>query len=314
MSWSGLPEPLRYAILGVGGILVTASLLVHALTLVKPEKDWKELRLRVRTWWIMSAVFFAALAFNRMGTLIFFAFLSYLALKEFLSMIPTRRSDRRVLFWAYLAIPVQYLWIGMDWYGMFLVFIPVYMFLFLAMRTVLIQETDGFLKAVGTLHWGLMVCVYSLSHGAWLALLKPTNGAHGGGLGLLLMLVFLTQFNDVSQYVWGRTLGRTPALPKVSPKKTIEGLLGGVATTITLSVLLAPRFTLLTKSESLMAGLIIGFGGFIGDVVISAVKRDLHLKDSGALLPGHGGILDRVDSLFFTTPLFFHFVKYLDRF
>jgi phosphatidate cytidylyltransferase len=314
MSWSSLPEPLRYAILGVGAILVVASGLVALLTLLKPAKDFSELKLRVRTWWIMSAVFFGALAFNRIGILCFFAFLSFLALKEFLSMIPTRRADRRVLFWAYLAIPLQYLWIGMDWYGMFLVFIPVYMFLFLAMRTVLIQETDGFLKAVGTLHWGLMVSVYALSHGAWLALLKPTNGVHGGGLGLLLMLVFLTQFNDVSQYIWGRLFGRTPALPKVSPKKTMEGLLGGVATTITLAVLLAPHFTLLTRSESLMAGLIIGFGGFIGDVVISAVKRDLHLKDSGALLPGHGGILDRVDSLFFTTPLFFHFVKYLDRY
>ncbi|MBL0209564.1 MAG: phosphatidate cytidylyltransferase [Holophagaceae bacterium] len=314
MSWSNLPEPLRYAILGVGSILVAASLLVASLAVLRPTKDFSELKLRVRTWWIMSAVFLGALAFNRIGILCFFAFLSFLALKEFLSMIPTRRADRRVLFWAYLAIPLQYLWIGMDWYGMFLVFIPVYMFLFLAMRTVLIQETDGFLKAVGTLHWGLMVSVYALSHGAWLALLKPTYGVHGGGLGLLLMLVFLTQFNDVSQYIWGRTLGRTPALPKVSPKKTLEGLLGGVATTVTLAVLLAPRFTLLTKSESLMAGLIIGFGGFIGDVVISAVKRDLHLKDSGQLLPGHGGILDRVDSLFFTTPLFFHFVKYLDRF
>jgi phosphatidate cytidylyltransferase len=308
---------------GVFGILVVASVLLAVLRRVKPELQLAEVRLRVRTWWVMAGVFALALVFDRTVSLVFFAFLSFLALKEYLSLIPTRRVDREVLFWAYLAIPIQYLWIGMEWYGMFIIWIPVYMFLFLPMRMVLLGETGGFLRAAGTLHWGLMTMVFSISHVAFLLVLRqpsaavavrsPTEGpaAALGGPALVLYLVFLTQFNDVAQFLWGKALGRHKVVPKVSPNKTWEGLLGGVLTTVALAVLLAPWLTPLARGEALLAGVIIGLGGFLGDIIISALKRDLGIKDSGALLPGHGGILDRIDSLTYTAPLFFHYVFYL---
>ena len=313
--WAGVagrvPPAVAWALVGVFALLVVASLAVWLLHRWKPQHDWTELTQRVRTWWVMAGVFAVAMLLSRRVSLAFFAFVSFLALKEYLSLIPTRRADRRVLFWAYLAIPVQYLWIDMRWYGMFIIFIPVYAFLLLPMRMVLIGETSGFLRAAGTLHWGMMATVFSVSHVAFLLMLPAAVNPRGGGPGLVLYLVFLTQFNDVAQYLWGKSLGRHKAIPKVSPGKTVEGLLGGVATTLALAVLLAPLLTPLTRLESVIAGLLIGLGGFVGDVVISALKRDLGIKDSGSLLPGHGGILDRIDSLTYTAPLFFHFVWYL---
>ncbi|HTQ80266.1 MAG TPA: phosphatidate cytidylyltransferase [Thermoanaerobaculia bacterium] len=305
-----------WALAGIFSLLVLATVAVALLRRLKPQADFSELHLRVRTWWIMAGVFALALTLSRRVSLAFFAFVSFLALKEFLSLIPTRRADRLVLFWAYLAIPIQYFWIDQRWYGMFIVFIPVYAFLLLPMQMVLIGETSGFLRAAGTLHWGLMATVFSISHVAFLLILPRTVNPHGGGPGLVLYLVFLTQFNDVAQYIWGRTLGgsggggRHKVIPRVSPGKTVEGLVGGVLTTVVLAWLLAPRLTPLSAPESIAAGLLLGLGGFVGDVVISALKRDLKIKDSGTLLPGHGGILDRIDSLSYTAPLFFHFVWY----
>lgn len=297
--------------LAIFALLVVATLIVAALGRWRPALDLEELRLRVRSWWVMVAVFTLAIVVSRNLSILFFAFVSFLALKEYLSLIPTRRADRGVLFWAYLAIPVQYYWVYDEWYGMFIVFIPVYVFLFLPLRMVLIGETSGFLRAAGTLHWGIMVTVFGISHLAYLLVMPAAaRNPNGGGAGLLLYLVLLTQLNDVAQYVWGRLFGRHPVIPRVSPKKTVEGLLGGVATTLVLAVVLAPHLTQLTRLQSVAAGLIFGVGGFVGDVVISALKRDLGIKDSGALLPGHGGILDRIDSLTYTAPVFFHVVRY----
>ncbi|HXO42459.1 MAG TPA: phosphatidate cytidylyltransferase [Thermoanaerobaculia bacterium] len=313
LEWAGqqVSPVVAWALAGIFAILLVATAAVWALGRLRPAADWTELRQRVRTWWIMAAVFALAMVLSRRVSLVFFAFVSFLALKEYLSLIPTRRADRSVLLWAYLAIPLQYLWIDMRWYGMFIVFIPVYAFLLLPMRMVLIGETEGFLRAAGTLHWGLMATVFSLSHVAFLLVLPGNLNPHGGGPGLVLFLVFLTQFNDVAQYLWGRTLGRHKVIPKVSPGKTVEGLLGGLLTTLLLAWLLAPWLTPLTGREALVAGAVIGLGGFMGDVVISALKRDLGIKDSGTLLPGHGGILDRIDSLSYTAPLFFHLFWYL---
>jgi len=179
------------------------------------------------------------------------------------------------------------------------------------MCMVLIGVTDGFLRAAGTLHWGLMATVFSISHVAFLLVVPAAVNPNGGGPALVLYLVFLTQFNDVAQFLWGKSLGRHKVVPTVSPGKTVEGLLGGLATTTVLAVVLAPYLTPLTRGWAICADVIIGLSGFIGDVVISALKRDLGVKDSGDLLPGHGGILDRIDSLTYTAPLFFHFVYYL---
>lgn len=302
---------VAWALIGILGILVVASLIVVVLKIARPQKDIGELVARVKSWWMMVVIFSIAMAISPTVSIVFFAFLSFMALKEFLSLVPTRRADRRVLFWAYLAIPVQYLWVWQHWYGMFIIFIPVYVFLLLPTRMILIGETSGFLRALGTLHWGMMTMVFCLSHVAYLLVLSADRNPMGGGAGLVLYLVFLTQFNDVMQYTWGKLLGRNKIIPKVSPNKTWQGFVGGVLTTAILAALLGPWLTPLSIREAITAGVIIGAGGFVGDVIISALKRDIGVKDSGSLLPGHGGLLDRLDSLFYTAPLFFHFVYYL---
>ncbi len=296
---------------GIFAILIISSILVIVLQRKNPDKDYTELSQRVRSWWVMVFVFTLAIVLNKTISLLFFALISFLALKEYLSLIPTRRADRRVLFWAYLTVPIQYLWVANAWYGMFIIFIPVYVFLFLPTRMMLIGETKDFLRAAGTLHWGVMMTVFSLSHMAFLLMLPAAKNPSAGGAGLVLFLVFLTQFNDVAQYTWGKLFGKRPIVPAVSPKKTWEGFGGGVATSILCALLLAPLLTPLSFLQAAFAGLLISAGGFIGDVIISSVKRDIGVKDSGHLLPGHGGILDRIDSLTYTAPLFFHYIYYL---
>jgi len=306
----GVDPVVVRAIAGVLVLLVVASAIAWFLRRIRPRHDFRELVSRIRSWWIMAGVFALAMVLDRTISLAFFGLISFLALKEYLSLIPTRRADRRVLLWAYLSIPVQYLWIGYEWYGLFVIWIPVYAFLFLPLRMVLIGETTGFLRAAGTLHWGLVTTVFSISHLAALLIFPDAGNPHGGGPALVLFLVFLTQFNDVAQYIWGKSLGRHKVAPTVSPGKTLEGVLGGLATTTVLAWLLAGYLTPLDTRESLIAGVMISLGGFIGDIVMSALKRDLGVKDSGSMLPGHGGILDRLDSLTYTAPLFFHFVYY----
>jgi phosphatidate cytidylyltransferase len=296
---------------GLYVILVVASASVLWLHWRAPEKDRTELVQRIRSWWLIVSIFTVAMIMSRNVSVAFFAFVSFLALKEYLSIVPTRRADRRVLFWAYLSIPLQYYWVAQAWYGMFIVFIPVYVFLLLPLRMMIIGETKEFLRAAGTLHWGIMTLVFGISHIAYLLVLPEAKNPNAAGAGLVLFLVFLTQFNDVAQYVWGKMLGQHKIIPKVSPNKTWEGFLGGVATTTLLSVLLAEWLTPMSWKVAIAAGLLISIAGFIGDVTISALKRDIGLKDSGSMLPGHGGILDRIDSLTYTAPLFFHFIYYL---
>ena len=275
------------------------------------ESDPKsELRQRVRSWWFMIGIFTFAMVTDRVISTIFLGLIVYLALKKYLSLIPTRRIDSFVLLWAYLAIPVQFYWAYIGWYGMFIVFIPVWMFLFMPILMALMGETKGFLAAVGTLSWGLMMTVFSLSHTAMLLGLGPTVSAAAGGAGLLLFLVVATQFNDVVQFVTGKLWGNRPIVPTVSPKKTWEGFLGGIGATTVLAAVMGPFLTEMDWRWSAMAGAMIAAAGFCGDINISAMKRDLGVKDASHLIPGHGGILDRVDSLTYAAPVFFHFYFY----
>lgn len=307
-------QMLLYAAFGaLVALLIVASATTAVLKRRHPDRNYVELRLRIRTWWWIVLPFAAALILRPRLTIVLVGLISFLAFKEYLSLVGTRRADRRVLLWAYLAIPLQYWWVWTGWYGMFIIFIPIYLFLFLPMRMVIVGDTHHFLRSASTLHWGMMTAVFSLSHIAFLINLPSLSGGtylHTGTMYVFYLLV-LTQLNDVAQYLWGKCLGRRKVIPKVSPNKTVEGLLGGVLTTTLLAWLLAPLFTPFTPVQALLVGLMIGVAGFVGDVVMSAVKRDIGVKDSGALLPGHGGILDRLDSLTYTAPLFFHVLHYL---
>ncbi len=305
-----MPKNIILILAAVYCLLLFSEIVVRILIKYKPARNFSELKARVHSWWIMAAIFTIALIVHKNVSIVFLAIVSFLALKEYFTLVPTRRADRRVIFWAYLTIPLQYYFAGISWYGMFLIFIPVYMFLAIPIRMIIAGETKSFLKSVGIIHWGLMSTVYCLSHATFLLNLPLNINPVAGGAGLLLFLVLMTQLNDVAQYFFGKLFGKHKVVPTISPGKTMEGLLGGIVATTCLSVLIAPYLTPLTTMRAAFVGLILSLSGFIGDVNMSAIKRDIGVKDSGTLIPGHGGILDRIDSLLYTAPLFFHYIYY----
>ena len=289
-------------------LIILAIILTVATLLIYFKFPTKELKDRVNSWWYILGFFAIGIMLNQTFAMFFFGFLSFLALKEYFTLIPSRQTDRRIMFYAYMAIPFQYYFAGIGWYGMFIIWIPVYLFLLLPFRQVLIGDTKGFLENTSRVQWGLMMFVFSLSHLAYMLTLEPINGI--GGKELVLYLVMLTAFNDVLQYLWGKSFGKHKIIPKVSPNKTVEGFVGAFFTIMFLAWVFS-FLTPFTTLEALLAGAIISAFGFVGDVVVSMIKRDIGVKDSGNLIPGHGGVLDRIDSLVYTAPLFFHFVYYL---
>lgn len=320
MTFEHLSPATRWVFLAVLVALVASSAATVWLQRRAPDHDYRELRARVRTWWVIVALFALAMVLSRGGAILFFALVSWLALREYLTLVPPRLADRRIIWWAYLCVPLQYLWIYLEWYGVFIIFIPVYAFLFFPARLVLSGQTEGFIQSTSAIHWGLMTTVYCLSHAAYLFVLEPGansrwlpttgNEAHTAAAGpaLLLFLILLTELNDIFQFLWGKSFGSVRLAPKVSPGKTVAGFVGGVATTTALAAAIGPWLTFMDWTHALWGGLLIGLAGVAGDLSISAIKRDLGVKDSGHSLPGHGGILDRVDSLTYTAPLFFHYV------
>jgi phosphatidate cytidylyltransferase len=267
------------------------------------------LNARMGAWWAMCAVVFAALVVGPTATIALFGVLSFLALREFITLAPTRRADHHTLFWAFfVVVPLQYWFVAMPWYGMFSVFIPVWVFLFVSIRGTLSGDHRGYLERTAKIQWGLMICVYCVSHIPALLMLD-IPGYEGRDVELVLFLLVVAQLSDVFQYVWGKLLGRHRIAPHLSPNKTWEGFIGGVATATAIGAALwwmtpfAPREA---------AGMAFGITamGFAGGVVMSAIKRDAGIKDFGATLAGHGGILDRIDSLCFSAPVLFHLVRF----
>ena len=305
-----MPINLQYALWGIVAVLVLGTLAILLKTQIAASADDRELWLRMQSWWIMAGLFVLAIALGHLATIALLCLVSVLALKEYFSIIQVRAADNPLLYLAYIAAVVQFFLVWLGSFSLFLIFIPVCLFLILPLCMMIKGETQGFLNAVASLQWGLMATVFLLSHAAYLLVLPMTN-ASAGNAGLLLFLLFLTQFNDVLQYVWGRCLGKTSIVPNISPSKTLAGFVGGVSTTIVLAWLLAPYLTPFKWQQALAAGALIGLGGFVGDVLISAIKRDIGLKNTSNLIPGHGGILDRIDSLIFTAPMFFYFVYFL---
>lgn len=309
-GWFYSTSPVVQMGLIIFGLLLVSSLAVRGMALAKPEGDFTELGQRIRSWWFMAGFFWLSMVIHPKASIVLFAFMSFLALKEYFTLVHTRIEDHRVLFWAFLAIPLQYWWVNIQWEAVFLIFIPVYMFLFIPARLLMTGNAQGMLASMSKIHWGLMAFVFCLSHVAYLMTLPILPGISGGGKALVLYLVFLTEINDIAQYIWGKSFGRSQIAPTISPRKTRAGFYGGIVTTIAVAVML--RFLSGFSLEvAICSGLLISLSGFLGDLVMSAIKRDIGVKDSSQLIPGHGGMLDRVDSLTYTAPLFFHFVSYI---
>lgn len=299
-----------YAMLGLVVALIFATLIILILQKKNSHKNYTELILRIRTWWVIF-IFFSVMIFGtKYVSILAVAFICFIALKEYFSLVSKEEVDSRVRFWAYLSIPGQFWFIYISWFSLFLLFIPFYWFLFLPFRMILVGQTKNYLHRISTIQWGLLLNVFSLSHLAYLQNLDHQINPEAGVAGLIIFVVALTQLNDVFQFCWGKLIGGKKIVPNVSPNKTWAGFIGGAFTTAALSALIAPYLTTITLSHSIILGLILAIAGFIGDVNISALKRDIGVKDSGKALPGHGGILDRVDSLSYTAPIFFHYVRY----
>jgi phosphatidate cytidylyltransferase len=267
------------------------------------------LNARIRAWWKMCVIFGVSLLVGPIGSLILFGIISFQAMREYMTLVPTRRGDHRTLFWSFFVImPLQYYLIGTQWYGFFAIMIPVFAFVFVPTRIALSGETDHFLERAAKIQFGITICVYCLSYAPALLLLH-IPGFEGRDARLLLYLVIVDQISDVLQYVWGKLIGRRKIAWRVSPNKTWEGFVGGVLTATALGAALwwATPFT---PVQSAALSFTICILGFCGGLVMSAIKRDIGIKDFGVVIEGHGGVLDRIDSLCFAAPIFFHLVRY----
>jgi len=263
---------------------------------------------RLRGWWILCTVLAAAFWLGTTATVVLFGLVSFWALREFITLTPTRKGDHRALFWVFVAFtPAHYVLVGLNRYDIFSVFLPVYATLFVLARVAFAGDYKRFLERTAKIQAGLVVCVYCLSFApALLQLDIPGTERPGANFRLLFFLILLVQFADCMQYVWSRMLGHRLVAPSVSSNRTWEGLLGSCTSTALLAGALwwaAPPFQLW---QATLAGFVVATMGFAGGMTMSAIKRDRGVKDYGTLVVGHGGVLDRIDSMCFAAPVFYH--------
>jgi phosphatidate cytidylyltransferase len=309
-----IPHEFFWLFGSLSALLAIASL-IGAVLLRRPgdaksQASRENLVARVNAWWAMVAILAVAFLTGPTMTLILFALASFFALREFVTLTPSREGDRLSLSLAFfLIIPAQFVLIGLQRYGMFAIFIPVYAFLLLPSIAALRSDIEDFLSRTAKQQWGLMITVYCLSHAPALLMLDLAGGRKGAGALLLFYLLLIVQMSDVMQYVFGKLFGRTKIAPVVSPSKTVEGFVGGglAATAIGGGMWWITPFSPL---ESAAISAVIVLMGFLGGLTLSAVKRSLGAKDWGVMIEGHGGMLDRTDSICFAAPVFFHVVRF----
>lgn len=327
MEFGLLGGPTWWFLAGLLGFLVLATVVAELMYRRTASEGLLATLLNVRqrifAWWIMVAVLVGSLALGETAVVLLFLALSLLALREFANLLPPGERDRRVLSWIMVVLaPLHFWFVWEHWYGMFAIFIPVYAFLFLPVLLALSGRTESFLHRAALSQWGLMVCVYALSYlpavlQLPVAIHEGRAAADGSAVGsggveagaLLLFLAVVVQGSDVLQYLWGKTVGRHRIAPTVSPNKTWEGFVGGVLSATALGAALW-WLTPFTPWQAGVLALVSCLLGFVGGLVMSSLKRDRGIKDFGALIPGHGGILDRMDSLVFAAPVFFHLTRF----
>lgn len=288
---------------------LAAGTVVRLAAVRRAAKDVAKSRLdSLRTWWIVAIVVVAGALLGRTATALVFAVVSLLSMREFARLPENDSIDKRILVAAYVLIPLSYLWIWLGWSQVFVAFLPLTVVAGSSILLVTAERVSHYVFNMGRMCFGIMLTAYFLGHVVLLFNLPPESNPVAGAAGWFLFVVMLTEGNDILQALIGRSIGRRKITPRVSPNKTWEGFLGALAITTLVASVLGQLLTPLSILESAAGGLLIALAGFFGDLNMSAVKRDAGVKDSSRLLPGQGGILDRVDSLTFSAPVFYYFV------
>lgn len=291
---------------------------------------------RITSWLAMTTILTSALLFNKITIVVVFFFLSFWALREYITMTPTRRADHRTLFWAFILFtPLQYILVGMgreieikafettfDAYHLYSIMIPVYACLFIPFRTALSGDDRRFLERIAKIQFGLLVCVYALSYAPALLYMQlnkwdPNSSSFQpweySNVGLLFYFVVIVQVNDVMQFIWDKMVGRKVIAPTINSSRTWEGFFGAAVCTSLIGMLIpivfSDRIIPFQWFGSGCMALIISVMGFAGSITMSAIKRDRGVNDYGTLVTGHAGVLDRIDSICFAAPVFYHVTR-----
>ena len=308
-------------------VSLTALLLVGQVLKRQPESHVdpaiiRNFNKRVTSWLTICALLVVTLLLHKTVTVVLFGFVSFWALREFITMTPTRRGDHRTLFWVFFGFtPLQYVLVGYDLYSVFSIMIPVYASLFIPARIAFTGDHKRFLERTAKIQFGLLICVYALSHAPALLnldleTLNPSTGRlvpwSGSPAGLLFFFIVMVQISDMLHFVWDRLFGKHVIATAVNATKTWEGLVGAaccssLAAMLIQSILPVTPFT--WYGAGFMA-LLISVMASSGSMTMSAIKRDRRVKTHGTLVLGHAGVLDRIDSLCFAAPIFFHVTRF----
>lgn len=301
-----------YIFAAVFAVLIIASVIGEMLKQKYGVKNptIANLTARIDAWWVMTLILLAAFLFGQIGTTILFFLISFVALREFMTLVYRKRSDYySMVACFYLLLPIQYYFVLDHWYGMFSIFIPVYGFLLLPIVASMSGNTEHFLERAAKTQWMAMICIFCLSHVPALLFLNLDGFHSDNNILLLIFMIATVQASDVLQYIWGKLVGGPKIMPRLSPSKTVSGTVGGILSATALAALMAP-ITPFSYWQAAAIGFVICIMGFLGGLVMSAIKRDHGVKDWGNMISGHGGMLDRVDSICFAAPVYFHFVRY----
>ncbi|MBN2292370.1 MAG: phosphatidate cytidylyltransferase [Pirellulales bacterium] len=298
----------------IGGILLLLGAAEAVVRILKNHQDsgvdpaiLATFHLRVRAWWSLFAVLAAAFFLGKTATVVLFGLIAFWALREFITLTPTRPGDHHALFWVFFVFtPLQFFLVGLGQYQYYSVVIPICGLLFIPWRIAMAGDRKRFLERMAKIQAGLLICVYCLSYAPALMTLELPGESAGRNVNLLLFFVLIVQLSDALQYVWAQIPSRHVIVPTISPNRTWEGLIGGSASVTLIGIALYWA----TPFPFYFAGLVslaVSLLGFAGGLTMSAIKRDRGVKDYGTLVEGHHGVLDRIDSLCFAAPVFFHF-------
>jgi phosphatidate cytidylyltransferase len=264
---------------------------------------------RVRAWWIICSLLAVAFISPPL-TVALFGFMSFWALREFITLTPTRLGDHRALFWVFFFFtPLQYVLVWMDKYALYSILIPVYAFLFIPARVALSGDYKRFLERVAKIQSGLLICVYCLSFAPALLYLPLGEAESHANARLLFFFVTMALLSEAVQFIWSRLYGRHVIAPSINAARTWEGLIGGTVTSALVGMVLYWATPFQDVWQVALMSMIIAVMGFAGSMTMSAIKRDRGVRDYGTLVEGHGGVLDRIDAICFAAPVFYHVTR-----